>query len=80
MQLTDWVFSGSRMKDGRFMADIGKSLITTYHDPDSILDNPLPTGGDDETYRVNDKLVPQKGTPVTLTIKPVKPAPASDSN
>jgi hypothetical protein len=72
MAHTPWVFAGSKMYEGKYMADVEKSLITTYHDPFTILDNPLSTGRDDETYKVNDLLVPPKGTPVTITIKPIR--------
>jgi hypothetical protein len=71
MEHTPWVFTGSKMMDGKYMADVEKSLVTTYHDPFTILDNPLSTGRDDEVYKVNDSLVPPKGTPVTITIKPI---------
>jgi hypothetical protein len=71
MEHTPWVFTGSKMSDGKYMADVEKSLITTYHDPFTILDNPLSTGRDDETYKVNDALVPPKGTAVVVTIKPI---------
>lgn len=70
MQHTAWIFTGSKMSDGKYMADVEKSLITTYRDPFTILDNPLSTGDDDEIYRVNNDLTPPKGTPVTVTIKP----------
>ncbi|MBI5215017.1 MAG: hypothetical protein HY960_04640 [Ignavibacteriae bacterium] len=69
MEHTPWVFVGSKMVEGRFMADQEKSLITTFHDPFTIFDNPLQGGSNDELYTVNEKLVPKKGTPVTLTIK-----------
>ena len=72
MEHTPWVFVGSRMDNGKFVADIEKSLITTFHDPLTILDNPLPTGGDDELYKVNEKLVPPKGTPVRVILKSLK--------
>ena len=71
MEHTPWIFVGSMMSDGKFMADVEKSLITTYHDPLTILDNPLIAGGDDTLYRVNEDLVPAKGTPVEVTIKAV---------
>ncbi|MBI3189897.1 MAG: hypothetical protein HYZ33_04550 [Ignavibacteriales bacterium] len=69
MEHTSWVFVGSKMVEGRFMADQEKSLITTFHDPFTIFDNPLQGGANDEVYTVNEKLVPRKGTPVTVTIK-----------
>ncbi len=69
MEHTSWIFSGSKILDGKYMADVEKSLITTYHDPFTILDNALPTGSDDELYKVNERLVPKKGTPVEVTIR-----------
>jgi len=72
MEHTPWIFVGSKLIQGRFMADAEKSLITTYHDPFTILDNPLTSGGDDELFKVNWNLVPPKGTPVEVIIKALK--------
>ena len=33
MPPTPWVFSGSRFMEGEFMAGIGRSYSTTFHDP-----------------------------------------------
>lgn len=71
MKRTLWVFTGSRVVDNVFQADVEKSLITTYHDPFTILDNPLIAGGDDEVYQVNEKLVPPKGTPIEVILKAI---------
>ncbi|RCK74496.1 MAG: hypothetical protein IGBAC_1444 [Ignavibacteriae bacterium] len=72
MQHTCWIFSGSKIINGKYMADVERSIITTYHDPYTIIDNPLSTGSDDEVYRINDKLVPSKGTAVKLILKKYK--------
>ena len=72
MKRTPWVFTGSKIYKGRFMAEIEESLITTYHDPYTIIDNPLPEGGDDTVYWVNEKIVPPKGTKILMTIKPFR--------
>ena len=71
MTHTHWIFSGSRIVNGIFMADKEGSIITTYHDPFTILDNPLPGGGNDELYVVNHNLVPPKGTQVDLIIRAI---------
>lgn len=71
MDHTFWIFSGSRIVNGTFMADVEGSIITTFHDPYTILDNPLPGGGNDELYVVNQNLVPPKGTPVEVFIKAI---------
>jgi hypothetical protein len=53
------------------MADMEGSIITTFHDPYTIIDNPLPGGGNDELYVVNETLVPPKETEIQLIIKAV---------
>jgi hypothetical protein len=70
MKDTYWVFTGSRVVNGVFAAQEEKSLVTTYHDPNTIIDNPLETGADDTFYEVNSSLVPPEGTKVTVIIKP----------
>ena len=72
MKATHWIFLGSKFVDDRFMADIEESIITTYHDPFSIIDNPLKTGNDDTLYEVNSSIVPKKGTEVKIIIKSIK--------
>jgi hypothetical protein len=75
MEHTDWVFSGSRInKNGVFMAQAVGTLITTFHDPDAIIDNPLPEGGDDTVYIVNTQIAPPKGTAVRMIITPAEPS------
>jgi hypothetical protein len=78
MEHTGWVFSGSKiLDDGRFAAQVTRTLITTYHDPYTILDNPLPTGADDTLYYVHTEVTPSVGTTVTLVMKPLKKKPES---
>lgn len=71
MQRTPWVFLGSRVYKGRFLARELGSLITTYHDSTAIVENPLPSSRDDTLYEANPDTVPPVGTPVTLIISPV---------
>jgi len=68
MPRTYWVFTGSQIKDGQFMAQEEKSIITTYRFPYTIIDNPLPSGTDDETYVANTVVLPPVGTLVTLIL------------
>ncbi|KPL12060.1 hypothetical protein AMJ85_02150 [candidate division BRC1 bacterium SM23_51] len=72
MEPTGWVFTGSKFVDGQFGAQLTRTLITTYRDPYTILDNPLPTGADDTVYEVNSQVTPSVGTTVTLVIRPQK--------
>jgi hypothetical protein len=49
-------------------ADVEGSLVTTYHDPIGILENPLKTVNADTWYEPHKKLVPAEGTPVEMII------------
>ena len=69
MKHTKWVFIGSKIINGRFMADENRSLITTYNDPFTIIDNPLKDGNNDEVYFANSKIIPPKNSSVNLIIK-----------
>ena len=69
MQQTNWIFRGSLVIDGNFVANEIKSLITTYNDPTTIIDNPLITGKNDELYEANSNLIPPVGTDVKVIIR-----------
>lgn len=75
-----WVFTGSRfVKDANpntgqerdiYLADATGTVITTYRDPSSILDNSSDFSRDDTSYVVNEAVVPPAGTPVRLIAMP----------
>ena len=71
MQKTHWVFTGGRIINNLYTPQHYHNLIAVYRDPDSILNNPLPGGTDDRTYRVNTDVVPPKGTKVKVIIRPI---------
>jgi len=70
---TDWVYVGSVLTKDGFMAQREGQIATTFHDPFTLIDNPLPEGGDDTVYVVHTEKVPPRGTPVTVVIKAVPP-------
>ena len=70
MQETPWVFTGGRLKNNQFTAQLFHNIIAVYRDPDSLFNHPLPTGTDDRTYRVNTDVIPPKGTKVKVIIRP----------
>jgi hypothetical protein len=72
MKHIDWVFTGSRVANGIFTAQAVGTLITTFRDPDAIIDNPLPEGADDTVYIANAQVVPPKGTPIKMIITPAE--------
>ncbi|MCX6827683.1 MAG: YdjY domain-containing protein [candidate division Zixibacteria bacterium] len=69
MSPTEWVFTGSGVFDGRFMADLDGSIIAVYSDPVAILNNPLSGRYDDTVYGSNKELLPPPGTKIMMTIR-----------
>lgn len=69
MEQTTWVFTGSKIIEGQYMADVEGSLVATWYDPLAIVNNPLPTNADDELYVVNTKAAPAQGSPVTIVFR-----------
>ncbi len=68
MPVHPWLFTGSRILNEGFEADLSKSLIAVYHDPAAILDNPLP-GAVNNSYVVNSKRTPAQGTRIELIFR-----------
>lgn len=71
---TNWVYVGSVLTKDGFMAQREGEIVTTFHDPFTLIDNPLPGGGDDTVYVPYTKQVPLLGTRVTVVIKAVPPS------
>jgi len=68
----EWVYTGSVVFDGRFLAQMGGSIIAIFHDPAALVDNASEGGESDKIWFVREGAVPPVGTPVTITIKPKK--------
>ena len=69
MLKTHWIFLGSKIVNGQFMAGLDQNIMRTYHDPFTIIHSPLPTITDDTFYEANKNIVPEKGTKATIKIK-----------
>jgi hypothetical protein len=65
-----WIFTGSMVKDGRFMAFAEETLVATYWDPQAIVNVPPPFGDDDERLHANPRLMPPFGTPIRMVFAP----------
>jgi len=68
MDRADWVFSGSKILDGQYMAQVEGSIAAIYHDPFAIIDHRNITGSDDRLFHANKDILPSVGTPVTFKI------------
>lgn len=65
----DWVFTGSTVFNGQFLAQSSGSIAALYHDPAAIIDNASEGGDSDEIWYVKEDGIPPVGTPVTINIK-----------
>ncbi len=65
-----WVFTGSRIVDGVFLAQAERSVVAIFRDPVSMIDSSHPEAADDTVWFANAELTPAPGTPVTVTIRP----------
>jgi hypothetical protein len=63
-----WMFTGSTVSNGKFMAQADGSIIAIYRDPAALIDNASSGGENDRVWYVNERNTPPVGTPVTLTI------------
>jgi len=69
MSRGNWVYSGSRIVEGTFLAQRDGSVISIISDPDALINNPRPGRENDEIWQVNTNAVPPVGTVVQITIK-----------
>ena len=77
MRFTQWIFTGGQyyevdLPDGRTVhrwnGMHSRLFAAVYRDPEALINNPLDTGADDETYVIADGMMPPAGTAVTLII------------
>lgn len=67
-----WVYTGSAVQNGRFVAQVGGSIVALYHDPAAMVDNASPGGESDKIWFVREEAAPSVGTPVMVTIRSKK--------
>ena len=65
----DWIYTGSMVMNGYFMAQMEGSIIAVYHDPVTLIDNASEGGESDEVWFVKEGVTPSPGTSVRMTIK-----------
>jgi hypothetical protein len=64
-----WLYTGSRVDDGKFVAETYGNIISLIRDPMALLNNPGDTRDNDEVHLPNARLVPKVGTPVTVELR-----------
>ncbi len=69
MRTGDWVYTGSRVAEGLFLAEIDGSIVSLVTDPEALINNEG-TGHDNDTiWLANTNNLPPSNTPVTVSIK-----------
>lgn len=69
-----WLYNGSLLTAGRFLAQDELSIIALVIDPAALINNQRPGNRDDTAWEINEKKIPPIGTPVEITIKLEEPA------
>ena len=76
----DWVYNGSRVVDGIFLAQRDGSIAAIIADPDALVNSPRPGRDDDDIWKANGSLVPPVGTPVDVSIELGAGAPTASQS
>lgn len=63
-----WIYNGSVLEHGVFMADPEGSIISLITDPFALVNNPRPGRDNDDLCEVNSKAMPPMDTPVEVRI------------
>jgi hypothetical protein len=68
-----WLYTGSLLTDGRFLAQGELSIVSLVIDPAALINNERPGNRDDSAWEIDPKKLPPVGTPVEITIKLEEP-------
>lgn len=77
MTSTSWIYNGSEVINGKFLAEAEGSIIALYLDSLALINSKHPLNWDDEVWFPLKGAVPPFDTPVTVILRPapVKEAP-----
>ncbi len=67
-----WIYTGSIVQQGEFLAQVQGSIIAVFHDPAALIDNTDKEGCNDEIWFANQDNVPPPGTDVVVRISAIK--------
>ena len=69
-----WVYTGSRIREDGFAAQVDGSIISLITDRDALINNPRPGREDDDNWLVRPDRLPALGSVVGVTIRLTDPA------
>lgn len=64
-----WIYNGSMLVNGTFLAQEERSIIALVIDPAALINNPRPGNRDDSSWEIDAKATPPRGTPMDIAIK-----------
>ena len=68
----DWIYTGSRLRDDGFAAQLDGSIVSLITDADALINNPRPGREDDDNWLVRTNNLPPLHAPVEVTIRLVR--------
>jgi len=68
-----WLYTGSLIYRGQFLAQVDGSMIALVTDPEALINNPRPGNDDDRIWNVRSDRLPPEGTTVEVTLKLLRP-------
>ena len=69
MSRGDWIYNGSRIYEGTFLAQENGSLVSVMEDADALVNNPRPGRENEKIWQVNSNSLPPLNTPIEVTIR-----------
>ena len=64
-----WIYTGSRLRDDGFAAQLDGSIVSLITDADALINSPRPGREDDDNWLVRTNDLPPLHTPVEVTIR-----------
>lgn len=77
MSAGNWIYNGSKILNGTFMAQQERSIISIIADPFALMNNPRPDRENDDIWKSRSGTVPPVGTPVEVHIQWPEAQPAN---
>lgn len=68
----DWIYTGSRLRDDGFAAQLDGSIVSLITDADALINNPRPGREDDDNWLVRTNNLPPLHALVEVTIRLVR--------
>ncbi len=69
-----WIYNGSMLYEGRFLAQDEGNLIALVTSPTALINNPRKGNDNDQMWNVNETATPGANTPVEIIFRLVPPA------